>query len=167
MLITGSGDIHLLWVDNEGGFVGLEDIFYGNSDLGLPIEGVSIVDELGTEQRSPSIAANDERVFACWRDSRNVLGNADTDIYYAETGSDFGTNILVNDDVGANTQTAPVIGTDKYGNPYMGWVDNRLGNNDIYGAASTSIGPPFGIEINAASGGTVEIDDTREGIVDD
>jgi len=130
--------LHLLWVDDSDR---IDNIFYGHDDLGLPIEGMSIIDEPGTFQSFPSIAANSTKVFACWQDSRNVSGNADTDIYYTESGgSGFGTNILVNDDIGTYTQTSPVIGTDIDGIPFIVWVDNRKGNNDIYAAAITSTG---------------------------
>ncbi|MCP4612667.1 MAG: hypothetical protein GY845_28540 [Planctomycetes bacterium] len=136
---TSSGDIHLLWVDNDNG---TDDIFYGKDDSNLSIDdGTSIVDESGTFQSFPSIAANGTKVFACWQDSRNVSGNADTDIYYTEnSGPGFGTNILVNDDIGTYTQKSPVIGTDIYGNPFIVWVDNRERNNDIYAAGITSTG---------------------------
>ncbi len=137
-VVISDGVLNLLWVDDDKGS---DDIFYGNNVPGLPIDGTSIVDEPGTVQSSPSIAANGAKVFACWQDSRNVSNNADTDIYYAEkTNSSFETNILVNDDIGTYTQTAPVIGTDKNGYPYMVWVDNREGNNDIYATAASSIG---------------------------
>ncbi len=137
---TSLGDIHLLWVDD---FNGYDDIFYGKDGSSLPIEGSSIVDEPDTFQSFPSmsIAASDTKVFACWQDSRNVSGNEDTDIYYTVKGdSDFGTNILVNDDIGTYIQKTPVIITDIYGNPFIVWVDNREGNNDIYAAAITSTG---------------------------
>jgi len=168
--ITENSVIHLLWVDDVSGFVGFEDIFYGNNDLGLPMQGVSIVDEPGTQQKYPSIAANDESVFACWRDSRNVAFNADYDIYYAEkTGAEFGTNILVNDDIGQFTQTAPVINIDKDGNPYLVWVDNREGNNDIYAAGVTSIGDTLRSRtVFASSGSTqfVQVNETTEQVDD-
>ena len=139
--VTSLGDIHVLWVDDYNGY---DDIFYGKDGSSLPIDdGTSIIDEPETFQSSPSmsIAVNDSKVYACWQDSRNVSGNADTDIYYTvESGSGFGTNILVNDDIGTFTQTSPVIGTDKDGNPFMVWVDNREGNNDIYGTTITSTG---------------------------
>ncbi len=136
---TSNGDIHLLWVDDDNGS---DDIFYGKDGSNLPIDdGTSIIDEPGTYQSFPSIAATEAKVFACWQDSRNVSGNADTDIYYVENdGSGFGTNILVNDDIGTFAQTSPVIGTNIDGIPFIVWVDNREGNNDIYGAAITSTG---------------------------
>ena len=138
---TSIGDIHLLWVDDYNGY---DDIFYGKDGSNLPIaDGTSIVDEPETFQSSPSmsIAVNDTKVYACWQDSRNVSSNADTDIYYTMKGdSGFGTNILVNDDIGTFAQTSPVIGTDIDGNPFIVWVDNREGNNDIYGTTITSTG---------------------------
>ena len=149
--------VHCLWVDNATG--GYDDIFY---DMGeLPLTGTSIIDEPNTVQSHPDIAVtgtdNSTKVFACWEDYRNVVNNnGDTDIYFAESGSDFGTNILVNDDTGANTQTDPAIGTDKNGNPYIVWVDDGNGNNDIYYAGATSLGPPLATEdVNAVIGGTV------------
>jgi hypothetical protein len=150
------GVLYLLWVDDD---ISSDDIFYGNDILGLPIDGISIVDELGTVQSSPSIAANETKVFACWQDSRNVSNNADTDIYYAEkSGTGFGTNILVNDDIGTYTQTTPVINTDIDGNPFMVWVDNRQGNNDIYYAGAMSVGPALVTgTVTAGSGDTVEV----------
>jgi hypothetical protein len=160
------GDLHLLWVDDESGF---DDIFYGKDGSNLPIDdGISIIDELRTEQGAPSIAVDETKVFACWEDSRWVSNNADIDIYYAEkTGSGFGTNILVNDDFTIYTQTSPVINTDKDGNPYMVWVDNREGNNDIYAVAATSLGQVLATGNIGASGGIVEDDSTpRSGIVD-
>jgi hypothetical protein len=102
------GDIHLLWVDDYNGY---DDIFYGKDDSDPPYEGTSIIDEPETFQSSPSmsIAVSGSKVYACWQDSRNVSGNADTDIYYTvknDSDSDFGTNILVNDDIGTFTQTS-------------------------------------------------------------
>ncbi|MBW7992006.1 MAG: hypothetical protein FVQ84_18600 [Planctomycetes bacterium] len=151
---ASGGVLHLLWIDDDNGS---DDIFYGNNGSASSFDGISIVDEDNTNQSAPSIAAEGTKVFACWQDSRNVSGNADTDIYYAEkTGLKFGTNILVNDDIGTYTQTTPVIGTDGDGNPYMVWVDNRQGNNDIYYAGAMSVGPALATdEVNAGVGGTV------------
>ncbi len=153
--------LHLLWVDDADPN---DSIFHGVTTGGLQelleADIHDVVDEPNYPQSAPAIAVDGAgetaKVFACWRDERNI---ADPDIYYAESGSNFGTNILVNDDEGANIQTAPAIGIDD-GNPYMGWVDNRLGNNDIYGAGSTSLGPALAeVDVSAASGGTVESGD--------
>lgn len=127
---------HLLWVSDVGGY---GDIMYGN-DTAIPVVGVSIIDEPNTVQSEPALAAHSSSLFACWTDARNVVsGNGDTDIYFAESSSPFGTNLLVNDDTGTSAQAKPAIGVDMTGNPYMVWVDGRNGNADIYYAGSTAL----------------------------
>ena len=59
----------------------------------------NIIDEPDSVQTQPSIAGRYSnswtKIFATWTDSRNIsAGNGDTDIYYAESGSPFGTNII-------------------------------------------------------------------------
>ena len=159
------GVLHVSWIAEEDGYDTY--VVYGNDENGLPFTyRPHINDDLeegkvNKSKRSPAIAVNGTKVFACWQDWRDVANNSDTDIYYAEnTGSDFGTNILVNDDVGINIQTDPVIGIDNNGNPYMVWVDNREGNNDIYYAGAMSVGPALVTsEVSAVSGDTVEVND--------
>jgi len=141
-VISVDGSRHLLWVDDENDD---GDIFYGNDASGLPIQGINIVDEPGTVQSSPAIAVNGTKIFACWQDARWIDNGDVADIYFTESGSGFDdrTNVLINDDgVYENTQTVPDIGdtdVDKYGNPYIVWVDDRNGNKDIYCAVAISI----------------------------
>jgi hypothetical protein len=169
---SGTG-LHLLWVDDASGNA---DIFYGATTDGFaatPLAGASIIDELDTIQAAPSIAVsgtgNTAKVFVCWQDGRNVVNNnGDIDIYFAEKGSDFGTNILVNDDAGASAQTCPVIGVDQNGSPYVAWVDNRSGNKDIYYAGATAIGPALPTTSTTIAGKTiVELNGANAGYVDD
>jgi len=135
--------LHLGWVTDVNGF---GEILYANDAGGLPLSGTSIVDatEPNAVQRMPALAVSStgdrDVAFACWEDGRNVNLNSDTDIYFAESGSPFGTNILVNDDPGTSRQTNPAIGLDG-GNPYMVWVDGRNGNDDIYYAGATALEP--------------------------
>jgi len=169
---SGNG-LHLLWVDDANGNA---DIFYGATPDGFattPLTGASIIKEPDSIQAAPSIAvsgtANSAKVLACWQDTRNVVdNNEDIDIYFAERGSDFGTNILVNDDAGTNVQTYPVIGIDKDGCPYIVWVDNRSGNKDIYYAGATTIGPALPTTSTTIGGKTiVELNGANTGYVDD
>jgi len=135
--------LHLGWVADVNGF---GEIMYANDASGLPLLGTSIVDatDPNAVQRMPALAVSSaydrDVVFACWEDGRNVSSNSDTDIYFAESGSPFGTNILVNDDSGTSRQTNPAIGLDGR-NPYMVWVDGRNGNDDIYYAGATALEP--------------------------
>lgn len=135
--------LHLAWVADANGY---RDILYGNDANGLLV-GASIIDpnEPNAVTVGPAVAittrGSSTKVFACWEDSRNVINsNGDTDIYFAEGRSPFGTNILVNDDTGVHRQAKPAIGVDKNGNPYIVWVDNRSGNDDIYYAGSICLG---------------------------
>jgi len=143
--VAAASDIlHAAWVADLGGF---GEIMYANEGGGAPLLGASIVDatDLNAVQRRPALAVSGagdrDAAFACWEDERNVSGNSDTDIYFAESGSPFGTNILVNDDTGTSPQTKPAIGLDADGNPYMVWVDRRNGNDDIYYAGATALEP--------------------------
>jgi hypothetical protein len=159
-----SGSIlHFLWVDDISGN---KDIYYASSN-GLPtnpLTGISIIDDSsGANQLEPAIVAggstgNNLRVFACWRDERNVYGNsADTDIYFAELSSDSLTNVFVGED-GANAdQKEPAINIDEYGNPYIVWTDSRNSSPEIYYAGSTYSAPTAlaSADVSAATGATV------------
>ena len=167
--IDGSGIVHLLWIEEDPVFVGFDDLYYGNNSQGDSItDGFSIVDQSNARPSSPSIVTENGEIFACWRDSRNLSNNNDTDIYYTSKSSDseFRTNVLVNDDAGTFTQTTPDMGLDKVGDPYMVWVDDREGNNDIYAAFSTSISEIVSVDVDPTSGVTeiVQVDPTTDNI---
>ncbi len=130
--------VHIAWVDAND----LMETFLGSETP------VSILDpcEPGALPQLPGMAAVEtdanDRVFVTWVDSRDVIGaNNDTDIYFVEGALRFGTNILVNDDTGASRQTKPAIGVDAEGEPFIVWVDNRNGNDDIFFAGATAIRP--------------------------
>ncbi|MBN1975462.1 MAG: hypothetical protein JW787_17630 [Sedimentisphaerales bacterium] len=135
--------IHQFWVDNAGGNY---DIFYRMDDANAT--GISITDEINQGKNRPSAGVSvidgSSMVFAAWRDWRNVLSNNDTDIYYTEYGLlGFGTNILINDDMGTSPQSNPAVNVDLLGNPYIVWADQRNGNMDIYYSGATSISETF------------------------
>jgi uncharacterized repeat protein (TIGR01451 family)/uncharacterized repeat protein (TIGR02543 family) len=143
--LTGAASqiMHLAWIADVNGF---GKVLYVNDSNEPPFVGTGVADadEPNAVQSKPSLAVHSvfgsDTVFAAWEDGRNVVGgNGDTDIYFAESSSPFGTNILVNDDAGASAQTKPVIGVNREGNPYIVWVDNRNGDKDIYFAAATDI----------------------------
>ncbi len=135
--VISDGVIHLLWVDDENGY---DNIFYGNNEDSLPFTGTTIVDESNYVQSAPAIAVNGTKLFACWQDARWINDGDVADIYFAEkSGSDFGTNIFVNDEDLGNTQAGPDIGIDKDGNPYIVWIDDRNKNNDIFYTGATVI----------------------------
>ncbi len=123
--------------------------------------------------RLPTLAAlptdTNDRVFVAWTDSRNVVAsNGDTDIYFAEGDTDayttgdplFGTNRRVNDDTGVHRQTKPALGLDATGNPFVVWVDNRHGNDDIFFAGSMEVSAPLSTTIIPSAGGAVTVQNT-------
>ena len=134
--------LHLVWLDDTNGD---DDIYYATSD-GLPaspLTGSSIIDDTtGADQLSPVIittgyTGNDLKVFACWRDERNLDANTDVDLYAVEITAS-GTNIYVDDEGTKTDQSEPAIGIDGYGHPYLVWINERT---DICYAGSTFIEP--------------------------
>jgi hypothetical protein len=141
---ASGGVLHLLWIDDADAN---GSVFYASVTGGLQggtvVIDPDVVDEPAYGQTNPAIAVQgtgiSTKIFTCWRDSRWINNGDEADIYFAETVSSFGTNILVNDDAVGNPQVKPDIGIDKDGNPYIVWVDNRNNNNDIYYAGATPI----------------------------
>ncbi|MBM4025443.1 MAG: DUF11 domain-containing protein [Planctomycetes bacterium] len=150
------GTIYLAWVSQQSTPA---SVYYRSDVGGLPIAGFAIADEPGVSQAAPSLAlrrdARGTKLFAAWQDGRDVKNNNnDTDIYFAEGGWLFGTNILVNDDSGTSAQTAPAVGVDGKGNPYVVWVDERNGNKDIYYAGAVCIDAPLPTTVVTTGGKT-------------
>ena len=136
--------LHLLWVDDTAGN---KDIYYTASS-GLPetsLAGRNIVDDnSGADQLTPVIITTGStgaslRVFACWQDTRNVGKSGDTDLYFVEVNHGKEANIFVGDNTVSSNKSAPAIGVDRYGYPYLVWADDRNQNTDIYYAGSTFV----------------------------
>jgi uncharacterized repeat protein (TIGR01451 family) len=151
---------YLAWVANNGT---LASVLYGDDSGAFPIVGTAMADEPNVVQASPSLVTHQGSLgtqqFAVWQDARNVNSNDDTDIYFAESGSPFGTNLLVNDDTGTSAQSSPSVNVDQNGKPYVVWVDERNGNKDIYYVGATAIGNPLPTAI-VTNGTTVTVEVT-------
>ena len=136
--------LHLLWVSDASGD---SDVCYAwsNSLPGSPLVGVNVIDDTsGAAQTAPALACTgDGKVFACWKDERNVGPyGADSDVYFAELS--FGgarTNILVGDGGAEAGQSEPAIAVGKGGQPYIVWADDRDTAAEIYCAATTYVNP--------------------------
>ena len=163
--------LHLLWVDDTSGD---RDIFYAQTSGGLagsPLVGNSIVDEsTGADQSEPVIAVTGStgdnlRVFACWQDGRY----ADTDLYFVDMHSSLGTNVFAGDNGTNADQSAPAMGIDAYGHPYLVWADNRNANPAIYYAGSTFAESSYMAlkDVSISSGATVGADPASISSVDD
>ncbi|MBN1507502.1 MAG: DUF11 domain-containing protein [Sedimentisphaerales bacterium] len=134
---------HLVWVDGD-------DLLYACRGMSSSPQSI-IDDEPDALPILPALAAvtvtdANDRVLACWVDHRDSAARG-SDIYFAEAASPFGTNVRVNDDVGAHRQTRPAIGVDDANEPYVVWVDNRNGNDDIYYAGATAF-EPYSVEVD-------------------
>lgn len=157
--------LHFLWTSNA---TGDEDVYYASSNgmPGSPLAGTNIIDDTSdADQSTGSIAAtgstgDDLKVFACWRDGRNLTTSGqDGDLYFTEIQGGGQTNVLIADDGTGANQSQPALGVDAYGYPYAVWTDDRDGTTEIYYAGSTFADPtPLGSAIvTAAAGGTVGV----------
>ncbi|MHC4572962.1 MAG: InlB B-repeat-containing protein [Planctomycetota bacterium] len=144
-----SGSIlHVLWIDDTPGD---SDIFYAGTEGGLPatpLTGRSVIDDTsGADQLEPAIvvtgsSGSNLRVFACWKDERNLGGGSqDTDLYFVVIGELSSTNVFVTDDGTNANQSSPAIDVDEHGYPYLVWVDDRNDGRDVYYAGSSYAGP--------------------------
>ncbi|MCP4709986.1 MAG: hypothetical protein GY869_15285, partial [Planctomycetes bacterium] len=137
--------LHLLWVEQINND---KDIYYANT-AGIPsspIIGANIVDDSSnSDQMGPTLllrghSGDNLKVFAGWQDHRNNIdNNGDSDIWFAEASTQFGANIYIQaDNEALASQSQPILGMGS-SEPYLVWVDNRTGEDEIYYAATTSI----------------------------
>jgi hypothetical protein len=158
--------LHLLWVDDTAGN---KDIYYAMSN-GLPTTALTgrniIAGDTGADQLAPAIITTGStgvglKVFACWQDKRHTASSGDTDLFFWDVDSGSGTNIFVGDDATNSNQATPVMGIDKYGYPYLVWVDDRNQNTDIYYAGSTFVRSTAmaSQSVSPSSGATIGVDD--------
>lgn len=175
-LVTGAGNqtspaiaatpggalLHLLWVSDATGDT---DIYYASSN-GLPsnpLTGTNIIDDTtDAAQGDPALAcAADGKVFACWKDERNIgTYGEDTDVYFAEIGSNAGgTNILVDDEGNGANQDRPTLCVMADNQPCVAWTDDRNITTEIYCAATTCIDPTplYSTLVAAAAGATIGV----------
>ncbi len=163
----GKSVLHLLWMDDSGGNM---DIYHAMTN-GLPdssLTGTSIIDDTsGADQLEPTIIATSDmqdrtKIFACWQDKRYVTGHSsDTDIFFAELSHGYaGTNILIGDDRTNSNQVGPAIGTDRYCQPYIVWIDDRDDLPGVYCAGTTYMSPipTVSTDVSALSGAIVGTD---------
>jgi hypothetical protein len=155
--------LHLIWVDD---LLGHDEVRYACCD-GMPagpLTGTFIVDDTSdADQTAPSIVVKGStgaglKVFACWRDGRNLdVNGRDTDLYFVEIKTGDETNILVGDGGTRSNQNEPAVGVDAYGQPYVVWSDDRNLRSEIYHAGCTFADPvPLASRsIVALTGGTV------------
>jgi uncharacterized repeat protein (TIGR01451 family) len=180
IVAESSGSVlHLAWVDDRAS---VTDIYYkkgaGLAALAAAAEEVvtddgnnTPVGEPNYNQVAPALAVSgtgdSAKAFCVWQDHRNVTPARpnDTDIYYAETGSPFGVNVLLNDDRRNAAQSLPALVLYQ-GNPLAFWTDDRRGNKDIYGVGAVMLGDALATGLIGSGGGTVEVEGGLPGVPD-
>jgi hypothetical protein len=177
-LINGAGDqhmpavateatgslLHFAWVDDTSGD---SDVWYASSSPmpATPSAPRNVVDDTsGADQLAPTLFVTgstgaDLQVFVCWQDWRNYANGTDTDLYFVQTKTGVETNVLVGDGSTRSNQSAPVLGVDRYGYPYLVWTDGRNIDDEIYFAGASYTNPVVTDSqlVNASTGGTVGV----------
>ena len=122
--VTSGGDAYAVWRDGRDGF---RDIYFAYRPSGGGWgANVKVNDDLGSSDKDhPAIAVdNIGNAYAIWDDDRN--GNQDIYSAYRPESGDWGTNVLVNDDLDPDfDQEYPDIAVDATGNAYAVWNDER------------------------------------------
>jgi len=157
--VNSDGDLWVVWVDNRN---------EGDNDIyaqGLDSNGDRIWDTDrpvnqngdGANQGEPAVALDDNTLIVVWHDNRD---DNDFDIYTKKIGLG---NIVrqPTDEQRLNAeangpQTSPSIGVGD-GNVIVAWLDQRIGNGDIYAQKISDDGGPFwdnDIRINQPAYGT-------------
>jgi hypothetical protein len=153
-----NGTIHVIWTDFQDS--GVSDVYYSKSidggatySPGMPVSD----DSAGFKHGSSFDVGSDGSLHVAWTDHRNQ--GSGSDVYYAgsfDGGGSFGPNIMVNDDVGAYSQTIPVLAVDEAGIIHITWRDQRGHKlrEDIYYANSTDGGRSFNqnLQVNDITG---------------
>jgi len=156
LAVGSDGTVYATWADPRNGD---HDIYFassfGNSTFSINLR----VDDsqTSTNSQNPDIAVStDGNIYIVWEDFRN--GN--WDIYLSRSasgGSNWITNIPVNDISLTSEQRYPKIATAPNGNIFVAWDDSRTGINDheIYVARSTDGGLTFsdGTAVGDMTGG--------------
>nr|NQU92978.1 hypothetical protein [Bacteroidota bacterium] len=107
-----------------------------------------------TYQQYPAIAIDSEDNFIItWEDNRD----GGYDIFfqrYLSNGTPLGSNVKIEDSLLIEYQRHPSISSDEIGNFVIAWVDNRIGNYDIWAQRFLDNGIPSGdnFMVNTDSG---------------
>ncbi|MGB0757122.1 MAG: prepilin-type N-terminal cleavage/methylation domain-containing protein [Patescibacteria group bacterium] len=128
-----SGNVYITWYDNSSGD---NDIYIQKlSTDGIPQWSYPVKvngDSGSADQRNPDIDIFSNELYIVWEDQRNDTG----DIYLQKVSSggviQFGSDIKINSDSGADQQQKPKITIDSGGDLYIAWIDDRGGSDDVY-----------------------------------
>ncbi len=138
--MDNAGNFVIVWYDYRNGD---SDIYSQRYDSTGTAQGTNFMvnDDLSAAgQHYPNISMDNAGNFVIvWYDNRN--GNYD--IYsqrYDSTGTEQGTNFMVNDDGGPGNQFYPSVSMNNAGNFVIAWQDYRNSSYDIYSQRYDSTG---------------------------
>ncbi len=144
MGVDGFGDFVVTWTDYRQIITDIYAQRY--KAMGTPLGSNFKVndDDKSATQSSPAIDQDSLGNFViAWDDRRYDEG----DIYvqrYSNTGAPSGLNLMVNDDGGTTSQTAPSLAMNKPGYAVISWQDDRNIYYDIYAQRFSNTGTPSG-----------------------
>ncbi|NIP53351.1 MAG: hypothetical protein GWN67_23055, partial [Phycisphaerae bacterium] len=124
--VDSSNKVYVVWEDSRNGN---QDIYIGASNNGFVSKTISQITSDLAYQGEPAIAVDpDNTVYVVWIDKR-ISG--ENNIYGAASNNGPWTNVaIVNNQ---NNQSNPAIAPEDVGSIlHIVWVDDRLGDNDIF-----------------------------------
>ena len=140
------GRLHVVWQDGRDGNY---SIMYARSDDDGHSFGPSIVVNMPRDRGNalnPAIAV--DRLcnpHIAWEDPRNSATRS-IDVYYARSydgGETFGSNVRVNSDTEATSQTVPSLGVAPSGDVVVAYVSDSGTSSDVFVSASRDGGRTF------------------------
>lgn len=141
-VVDAAGNLIVVWVDQRNGH---NDIYAQKlNPQGEPIwlDDVRINQESGnTDQAAPTVAYTQSgSVIVVWHDNRN----GDYDLYAQRIDGDglrqWEADLRVNGDNSTQSQAEPFVGVDATDHMLVVWLDQRIGNHDIYAQRLTDAG---------------------------
>lgn len=146
-IAVSENHVYFAWIDRTESDV-TNIVFDKSDDGGTTFAGPVAITNNNGNSGIPRISANGDNVYLMWED--NSKKNFDI---YLSTSSDLGKTFSSSLDISNNTgdSGAPQIlvnGT----NVYAVWMDNTLGNFDIYFSKSTDGGQTFAKPVDVSTG---------------
>jgi hypothetical protein len=140
LAVDSLGIVHVVWEDNRNGNW---SVFYANSQDGfIRNTEVSWGSTPGNQWEASLVVGNNGTIHVVWE--------AASDIRYARSGNGgltFSPSIVINDDGVNATQGKAAIAEEDTGIVHVAWVDDRLGDPDIFYAQSNNDGLTFGANL--------------------
>jgi hypothetical protein len=145
MAVGPDGSAYVVWQDNRSGNW---DIYVSIGSVDKFSREVQVTNS-DKNETNPSIAVDGQSpagVWVAWQDDRD--GNQE--IYVAGSSNAFASSTAARVTTEAAPQTQPDITVDAQNTVYIFWTDQRNGQADIYGAASSS-GPWTNVPVVAGT----------------